>query len=171
MLATFDGFTILHISDLHSKQFGEGQHKLLNLIKQQNYEVIAITGDLVDKRVPDLEPGLQLIEKLVDKPVYVVPGNHEWWTNYQIREPLLKYGVKILENKAEKFYIGQQHICLLGVDDPYLGRDNLPEAMSEVAGSMSPKILLAHAPNIYHQAISKKIDLLLAGHNVNYARY
>lgn len=159
----FEGFTILHLSDLHSKWFGAGQDKLLEIIKKQRYELVAITGDLVDKDDPDPEPGLQLVKNLTDKPTYFVPGNHEWWSGYPIREALLKHGVKILENRAEKFELGQQSVWILGVDDPYLGRDDLQEAMTGV-DEVSPKILLAHAPDIYQSAINEKIDVLLVGH-------
>ncbi len=162
--SNFDGFTLLHISDLHSKWFGRGQRELIELIKQQKYDIVAITGDLVNKRNPEMAPALRLVEELMDKPVYFVPGNHEWWSDYHIREPLMKYGVKILENKASKFYVGQQHIWILGVDDPYSGRDNLEQVMQEVTDEQSAKILLAHAPNIYPRAIKEQIDLILTGH-------
>jgi len=159
----FKGFTILHLSDLHSKWFGAGQDRLLEEIKKHRYDMVAITGDLIDKDNPDPEPGLQLVKNLTDKPIYFVPGNHEWWSGYHIRESLLKHGVKVLENRAEKFELGQQYIWVLGVDDPYLGRDDIQQAMTDVE-ERPPKILLAHAPGIYERAINSKIDLVLVGH-------
>lgn len=159
----FEGFTILHLSDLHSKWLGAGQDKLLEIIKKQKYDLVAITGDLIDKDNPDPKPGLQLVKNLTDKPTYFVPGNHEWWSEYRIRESLLKTGVKVLENRAEKFELGQQYVWILGVDDPYLGRDDLQEALTGV-DEVAPKILLAHAPGMYQSAINEKIDLVLVGH-------
>ncbi|MCG8401214.1 MAG: metallophosphoesterase [Firmicutes bacterium] len=159
----FEGFTILHLSDLHSKEFGVGQEKLLNLINGQDFDLVAITGDLVDKRNPDCEPGLRLVERLSHKPVYFVPGNHDWWTGFEYRHQLEESGARILQNQAEKFIWKGNHLWVIGVDDPYLGRDNLKQALMEVDDT-SPKILLAHAPNIYDSAIESEIDLVMVGH-------
>lgn len=161
--SAFDGFTILHLSDLHSKTFGENQKRLLDLISQFEFDMVAFTGDMDNKYGPDFKPGLELIQGLKHKPVYFVPGNHDWLTGYQFREQLLEIGVHILENKTEKLDINGEHIWILGVDDPYLGRDRLDEALSFVSDS-APKVLLAHAPNIYDLATQSGIDLILAGH-------
>ena len=48
--AAFDGYTILHLSDLHSKSFGEGQTILLEQMKAAAPDLIVITGDLIDRR-------------------------------------------------------------------------------------------------------------------------
>lgn len=40
--ADFDGFKIAHVSDLHNHQWGE---KLIDKIRIENPDVIAITGD------------------------------------------------------------------------------------------------------------------------------
>ncbi len=159
----FDGFTILHLSDLHNKEFGHKQEKLLNLINKQEFHLVAITGDLVDKRNPRVMPGIHLVEKLSHKPVYFVPGNHDWWNGFKFREQLIESGVKILENQAEKFSLNGEHFWVVGVDDPYLGRDNLGQALLNV-NDAAPKILLAHAPNIYDAAIKSGIDLVMVGH-------
>ena len=47
---SFDGFKIAHVSDLHNAEFGKDNVKLLEKIKSQNPDIIAITGDLVDSR-------------------------------------------------------------------------------------------------------------------------
>ncbi len=159
----FDGFTILHLSDLHNKEFGHKQEKLLDLINKQEFHLVAITGDLVDKRNPGVRAGIHLVEELSHKPVYFVPGNHDWRNGFTFREQLIESGVKILENQAEKVNLNGEHFWIVGVDDPYLGRDNLGQALSKV-NDVTPKILLAHAPNIYDAAIKSGIDLVMVGH-------
>jgi predicted MPP superfamily phosphohydrolase len=158
----FDGFTILHLTDLHSKEYGTNQKGLLALINKQEYDLVAITGDLVDQNNSVVDPAIDLIKNL-KKPIYFVPGNHDWWTNYTSREPLLSHGVHILENKSEKIVKGEKHIWLIGVDDPFTGRDDLDKAFQTVNDQM-PRLLLAHAPKIYPAAIKKEIDLVLVGH-------
>lgn len=159
----FQGFTILHLTDLHSKEYGDGQRNLIELINRQHFDAVAITGDLVDKSNPSMDPAISLLKGLKSKPVFFVPGNHEWWTNYQIKSPLEDQGVHILENRCFKYIIGDSHIWIMGVDDPYLGKDQLDRSFEGVSDS-EPKILLAHAPNIFSKAIKGNIDLVLAGH-------
>lgn len=161
--ATFEGFTILQLSDLHSKNYGAAQEQLLELINKQNFDMVALTGDFVDKKDPSIEPSINLLKGLTDKPMFFVPGNHDWWTNFALQEPLKSLGVAILQNQAVKYIKDGEHIWILGVDDPYTDRDNLKGSLEQVDDSAA-KILLAHAPNIYDEAIRSNIDLVLTGH-------
>jgi predicted MPP superfamily phosphohydrolase len=62
-------------------------------------------------------------------------------------------GVKVLNNKSFKFILGPSHIWLVGVDDPYLGRDKLTQALEKTTEN-DVKILLAHAPNIFPRLLN-----------------
>ena len=46
--AAFDGFSVVHLSDLHGKRFGEEQQKLLSELAALSPDLIVITGDIVD---------------------------------------------------------------------------------------------------------------------------
>lgn len=160
----FEGFTILHLTDLHSKQYGEGQNYLLETINEQQFDVIALTGDLVDRNNPDLKPTVELLAGLNNSALYFVPGNHEHRIDYdKLKKALLAHEVNILENKAKEYGRGDAHLWLLGVDDPSLGLERIDKALDDV-GSVSPMILLAHAPGIYADAVEENIDLVLVGH-------
>ena len=126
-----DGLTILHLSDLHSKQFGQKQAKLLRVINQEPYDLVALTGDFVNKFKPDLQPMADLLNGLKPAaPVFFVPGTHEWKTGFKARDLLLNAGVRILANQAESFSLkGQgQQIWIVGVDDPHFHKDRLSNA-------------------------------------------
>jgi hypothetical protein len=76
--ASFDGFRILHLSDLHEKTFGTGNQELIRKAEEAVPDIIAITGDMLDT-----EGGLAYAQQLLPKltaiaPVYYVTGNHEW---------------------------------------------------------------------------------------------
>lgn len=43
-----DGFTILQITDLHEKTFGENQRKLIDKVNSLEYDAIVFTGDMLD---------------------------------------------------------------------------------------------------------------------------
>lgn len=159
----FQGFTILHLSDLHCKRYGDGQARILDLISQFSFDMVAVTGDFIDRDDPDFMPGRELIRKLINKPVFFVSGNHEWRYQFSLRTELAEEGVYVLQNKAYRYMLGDSHIWILGVDDPYTRRDDLDNTIAQVQ-DQAPKILLAHAPNIYQKAIDNDIDLLLVGH-------
>ena len=59
----FEGLRIVQLSDLHGHEYGQDSGELLALVAEQEPDLIAITGDLVDQesqldRVPALAPGL-----------------------------------------------------------------------------------------------------------------
>lgn len=159
----FHGYTILHLTDLHGKRFGRRQARLIRLIRNLNYHVVVLTGDLVNKFWPDIKPAMELVKKLTGRPVYFVPGNHEWVTGFKAKEPLAQFGVRIIDNKAEKLFQDGSHIWIVGVDDPHLGRDRLDQAVAAVDDS-APRVLLAHSPGIFPRAVRNQIDLVIVGH-------
>jgi predicted MPP superfamily phosphohydrolase len=161
--AEFEGFTILHLSDLHNKEYGFEQRYLVDLIRREQFDIIALTGDFIDRRNPQVEPIQFLLEGISDKPVFFVPGNHERATHFFIQDMLTNLGVTILNNDTYSFVKGQRHLWLLGVDDPYQGNAKLDKALARVTDN-SPKILLAHAPRIFADAVAANIDLTLVGH-------
>ncbi|WP_019849740.1 metallophosphoesterase [Desulfitobacterium sp. PCE1] len=159
----FEGFTILHLTDLHAKKYGDKQDKLINMINRQKFDMVAMTGDFIDKDNPDVEPTLDLIRGLESKPIFFVPGNHEWRHDFRIKPILEGHGVKILDNRNYKCAKGNSYLWIAGVDDPYLHRDELDQALHGIADSQ-PKVLLAHAPNIFMSAAESDIELVLVGH-------
>lgn len=160
----FDGFTILHITDLHSKYFGEIQEELLKIVSEQHFDIIVITGDLVDRYNPILEPTADLLAGLTNAKVFYVRGNHDIWSGYKdLEELLIKHDVTILNNSSELITRKGAHIWLVGVDDPSLGMARLGQALeSVIEGAIT--VLLAHAPNIFEEAVEKEMNLVLVGH-------
>lgn len=72
-----EGFTILQITDLHEKEFGENQEKLLEAINSIDYDAIVLTGDMLsDPKSNNYEPFYTLIEGISNKEIaFFVPGN------------------------------------------------------------------------------------------------
>ena len=42
----FEGFTILHISDLHGKRFGQAQRQLADVLSKVHFDIVCISGDV-----------------------------------------------------------------------------------------------------------------------------
>ena len=73
----FEGFTILQISDLHSSTFGENQEVLINLINNENYDIIAFTGDMMQKDDDNYKAFLDLLNGInkCDSSFYLAGNN------------------------------------------------------------------------------------------------
>lgn len=79
--ASFDGFRILQISDLHGKSFGTKQADLIKFINHLDYDMIALTGDMCDHpqfvdSMERLQPLIDLLDGIENKEyVFWVDGN------------------------------------------------------------------------------------------------
>ena len=164
----FEGFTILHISDLHDKEFGRAGEELVSLLRQESFDMVALTGDLVTGDTPKLTPALELIAGLQahsGRPIFSVSGNHDWrlGRGSEFNGRLREAGVRVLSNGSAALERGRDRIWIVGVDDPVTGRDRLELAL-RATDRNSPRLLLAHSPQLYPQAVHNGLDLLLVGH-------
>ena len=77
----FDGFRILQLSDFDGKTFGEDNHRLTDLVLEQEFDIVILTGDFLDAaRDPEsFHPVEKLLEALrtAEKPVYFVLGEND----------------------------------------------------------------------------------------------
>lgn len=72
----FEGFTILQLTDLHGKRFGDKQEELLKLINGLDFDIVAVTGDMQNRQDEDYEPFIDLIKGINNKEIFYTPGNH-----------------------------------------------------------------------------------------------
>lgn len=171
--ATFDGLTIVHLSDLHGAEFGENNEKLLQTVSDQRPDLIVITGDLLDQHQTDAEDYLTaLIPPLTGiAPTYFVTGNHEWAREdtRSVKALLEELGTTVLSNAAVTLTGGGSSIVLAGIDDPNGFADQkMPEELAaEIhAAAEDPFwILLAHRNTHFASRYSLLgADLVLSGH-------
>ena len=164
---SFEDFTILLLSDLHQKRFGTNQARLLASIKRHPYDMIALTGDIVNRFHPDGEPAMELVARLKPKPIYFVNGNNEWAAThrygFRITGRLAAAGVTVLDNEAVILKRNGEQLRIAGVDDLSSGKEALTKALP-TTGNGTPTILLSHSPLIFPRAAAAGVDLILAGH-------
>jgi hypothetical protein len=73
--AQFDGFTILQLTDLHSRRFGAEQADLAQVINALDFDLVAVTGDMQDHD-GDVQPFFELLNAMIVKnPLLFVAGN------------------------------------------------------------------------------------------------
>lgn len=166
----FAGYRIAVISDLHGKEFGEGNEKLLDYVRDLEPDCIAVVGDLLHEEeqlamVPAVARGLAAVA-----PTYYVTGNHEWAAGVapQLEELLTDYGVTVLSNEYVMLEQGGDRIALVGAEDPngYADQPTVADLAQEVRAREGAvyTILLSHRNNHYEQYAAAGIDLTLAGH-------
>lgn len=167
----FNGYKILHISDLHNKEFGEKQYKILEKITEIHPDIIVITGDLIDSRHTDIQTAMEFINGAIEiAPLYYVPGNHESrLVNYtEISAQLREAGVYVLEDKAVSLKENNSEIALMGISDPSFSytEDAVERRLEELAKSNQEKfnVLLSHRPELMDLYIKNNIDLVFSGH-------
>ena len=97
----FDGYRIAQVSDLHNAEFGDGNQQLLDMLREAEPDMIAITGDLIDSRKTNIVVALAFAKEAVKiAPCYYVSGNHEARVSeYQdLKTGLEAAGVTVLDD-------------------------------------------------------------------------
>lgn len=171
--AGLDGFTIVHVSDLHNAEFGTNNEMLLTEIKAASPDIIAVTGDLIDSRRHDIPKAMKFIDYAMNiAPIYYVSGNNEAWSGQydELKERLLESGVVVLESEYATIEHGGVSLRLLGLSDPdfllrYDKSSLIDYQLKDMAdGSGDYSILLSHRPELFDIYAEHDIDLVLSGH-------
>lgn len=168
--ASFDGFKIVQLSDLHGAEFGEDGMELVDKVGSLEPDMIALTGDFVTD-----EGDLAAVEKLAARlvklcPVYFISGNHEFGSGLavKVRNILERAGVKYLSNEYLTINRGDDEILLGGVEDPLAYADMLsPDELAQKMNDAAPdafKILLGHRNYWMTEYPELPVDLIFCGH-------
>lgn len=171
------------LSDLHNKQYGKENERLLAAIREQHPDFVFVAGDILTANAKDsFEPALQLMRALAkDYPVYYANGNHE---------QRLKTAREVYGDMARRYEAGLKRA---GIEPLVNGHCNLPEQGIAVYGAeirleyykklraeamdpsylpgilgQAPKdaftVLLAHNPDYFPQYAAWGAALTLSGH-------
>lgn len=184
----FDNYKIVQISDLHVKEFGKDNARLLKAVAKEDPDLVVTTGDMINSTdTPDkFDMPAKLLSDLASLyDTYYIDGNHETAMNsinsdyYHEWIALVKdSGTKILDNESVRLKKSGDSITLYGLW--YNGRyyNNMGDSEAEkyfldvtdvdkLLDSPSPddfNILLTHNP-VYFDAYSDwGADLTLTGH-------
>jgi hypothetical protein len=160
----FDGYTILHISDLHLDVNGGMAQALAERVRGLEYDLCVLTGDFRAQTFGLYEPalkGMQQVRAHLKDPVYGVLGNHD---SILMVPGLEEMGINLLLNQSVSIKRDGAEIYLAGIDDPHYYRaDNIEKALQNIPSS-APSILLSHSPEIYRQAAHAGFDAMFCGH-------
>ena len=160
----FEGFRILHLSDLHADMSGPAMDRVIELVTDLDYDICVLTGDFRAKTFGPFDAALDGVARVrasIKGPLYGVLGNHD---TVRMVPALEDMGIRMLLNEFEAIERGGERIYLAGIDDAHFFRvDNIEKAAADVPADAF-SVLLSHTPEIYRQAAHAGFDLLLAGH-------
>lgn len=166
----FNGLKIAHISDVHIPNNAFNLEKLINILKREKPDIIAISGDLIYKykKIDEVQLGTFCNSLSNIARTYAVTGNHEIWSESveQWNEILKANNVIIVDNKIEIFENNKSAVAIIGLEEGCLySEENYSYKDFELS---IPKILLAHRPERFDKYCSSSIDirpdLVLSGH-------
>ncbi|MCL9809294.1 metallophosphoesterase [Flavobacterium luminosum] len=182
----FHGFTITHISDVHSGSFDNPDkiNYAIDLINEQGSDVILFTGDIVNARADEMHPWIDTFNRL-KKPAFgkfSVLGNHdygaylEWESeaakakNFEdIKDLHRQIDFKLLMNEHVKIEKNDQQIALVGVENwgKHFAKLGDLEKASDGLAKEDFKILMSHDPSHWEDVVQhheKHFHLTLSGH-------
>jgi hypothetical protein len=162
--AAFDGFTILHISDLHIDTNERAMVRLAEMLPPLVYDICVMTGDFRGRTFGAFDRALAGLAQVCghfSAPAYGVLGNHD---SVRMVPPMEDLGIRMLLNECEPLTRGADRLYLAGIDDAHLYRVHNIEKAAAAIPEDAFSILLSHTPEVYRQAAHAGFDLLLAGH-------
>ena len=183
---TFDGYRIVHISDMHLMSFAGREGALQRAVDKINAlepDMIAFTGDLVTMGPEELDGLQDILSTLKAKDgVYSILGNHDYseyrrWDSQQAKREALEelkrrvgeMGWRLLLNENEAIVRGEDKLSVIGVENISGNRSfrtygDLQKALKDADGEY--KVLLSHDPTHWRAEVVGKsdIDLTLSGH-------
>lgn len=161
-----NGFTICHLSDIHSLGYGI----LEKLIKQKlcvlNADMCVITGDLVQNLNASKSYKYIFESFIPEYGIYTILGNgeHKWKVDIaSLGEKLLDARIKLILNSNTSLEVNGCRMCIVGVDDPFMAYDDVKLAYDGCSDSIF-ELLLAHSPDIMANIGDYRPGLILSGH-------
>jgi predicted MPP superfamily phosphohydrolase len=164
--SAFDGFQVLHLSDLHIDGMDGLAEALSGMLGELEPDLCVMTGDYrfaIEGTCEWIYPRMRSILSSVRAKygVYGILGNHD---PCEVAFGLEALGVNMLVNEAAKITKSNGSVWLAGVDDPYDYRcHDLKSALDPVPAD-GFKILLAHTPELYGESADRGVHLYLCGH-------
>jgi hypothetical protein len=166
----FDGYRIVHITDIHIGQWITPERLLgvVELVNEQKPDVVALTGDFVSYLLDPYTDFLQQYLSLLQPKdsTLAVLGNHDHWADAErISNALEAAGVIELKNQIHSVSRGLSKLYFAGVDDVMVGKDQLDKVVDNLPANQ-PAVLLAHEPDFAVKSSATNLFFLqLSGHS------
>ena len=177
---SFDGYRIIHISDLHARSYAKRTARLeraAQIINGLDADLIAFTGDLISLVPDEIDPIAASLSTLKAKDgVVSVLGNHDYGTYADTSGVLVdnliakerEMGWELLLNEHKVLHRGADSIVVIGVENTsvshfFPSNGDLAKASEGTDGAF--RIVLTHDPMHWESDIlGQDYALTLSGH-------
>lgn len=185
---SFDGYRIVHISDMHIGTFTADPSMVGEIVSTVNGlhgDMVCFTGDLVNSSPSELTPYLDTLRTMTATDgIYSIMGNHDYCIHgarkspsqhkaeiQKVMEAERSLGWHLLLNDNRFVHRGIDSIAVIGVENaskpPFPDYSDLRKAMIGVDKGQQPfSILLSHDPTHWRREVlpTTEIPLQLSGH-------
>ena len=174
---------LVQLSDLHNREYGEDNNRLIKRVQALQPDLILMTGDMINSYDPDLSILLDLTRALREiAPVYCCYGNHELvWINRfgeDLRSSLEQAGATVLDVEFQDLDCRGNALRLAGYEGYYRapimtsGGDKEKEErefrfFEDFEKTERYRILLNHIPTAWmdwEYRDDYQVDLVFCGH-------
>lgn len=182
---SFDGYRLVHISDIHARSYAKRQKslkKVVDIINNQNADLIAFTGDLITLDASELAAVKEILAELnASDGIISVIGNHDYGiysdpTHKNVKGKILSevvteersMGWNVLIDDHILIERGLDSIAVIGVQNTspsrhFPSKGNITKASAGTEGMF--RILLTHDPMHWErEVVGKEYPLTLSGH-------
>ena len=162
----FDGYRILHLSDLHIDEILDGGERLCQTVAGLEYDLCVLTGDFRFDTYGSSDEVMSRMARLMEvldcsDGVVGILGNHDFIEMVPDFEAM---GITMLLNESLAIERGEHRVWIVGLDDAhYYEVDDIARAMEYVDSSQSV-VLLVHSPEVIEKAAEFGVALYLCGH-------
>jgi len=162
----FDGYRILHLTDLHIDQSPEIEDAIIRAVDGLSADICVMTGDFRAANDGPCEQIIAPMTKLMNSidvadGTYAVLGNHDDHKLGLMLEH--KLGIRLLANEHVAIERNDQRLRIAGADD--VNRFYTADASDVLADTHGDfGIALVHSPEMAHEAAKGGFSLYLCGH-------
>ena len=165
--ASFDGFRITQISDVHHSRIVslDEVRRVVELARQTKPDLVALTGDYTTAYRRYIEPCAEALGALgAPDGVWAVLGNHDHYTDPQLTtRALTRARIEVLNNANTTIRRGADTLQLAGIDDWLWAGTDWSRALYGI-NKKQPSLLLSHQPRVFDLAETQNISLIMSGH-------
>ena len=169
-----DNIRIIELADLHNKQYGQNNAKLIDRIEALHPDLIFYAGDMMNYKNSDYSVLFDLSDRLCEiAPIYACYGNNELdqylFRDREFTKELEKHGVELLSNEATDVVVGRSRIQLIAISDGVKQYDvetnNAKKFVEKLEPTDDCRICLTHYPELFKEKlVNKDIDIAFTGH-------
>lgn len=169
---SFNGFRIVHISDLQADKYTDGADiaAYVDIVNNFDPDLVIFTGDLVSWGTDYIDVAARELSKVkATYGLYTVIGDHDYWAGVKhIKAAYKKYNVNLLQNENTVIPVNGDSLLVTGITEVYDKKvtvDSLRK-LTNAFKNVVFKIMATHQPSekVIKSAKNNTYEMVLAGH-------